>query len=71
MYVQLTLVFTCSEIGRIGLKSVVSVVCLILEYPGHGDLARRWMRDGLHVEAGNRSISFKPGSESSLGSVSA
>ena len=28
-----------SEIGRIGLKSVVSVLCLILEYPGHGDLA--------------------------------
>ena len=29
------------------------------------------MRDGLHVDARNRSTSFKPGSESSLGGISA
>ena len=29
------------------------------------------MRDGLHVDAKNCSTSFKPGSESSLGGISA
>ena len=38
---------------------------------GNGRWSKRWMRDGLHVDTRNRSTSFKPGSESSLGGVSA
>ena len=38
---------------------------------GELKVVQRWMRDGLHVDARNHSTSFKPGSESSLGGVSA
>ena len=58
---------TCQHAGRAfsGRRYVVSKL---------GRLVMRWKgsrRDGLHVDARNRSNFFKPGSESSLGGVSA